>query len=415
MAPLIARADDGGNDVCPPHSADADDVRDIRDASGRLLEQLRLRERAVVEEVHIARDAAGHPTERVETQGSSTRTARTRWAGDHASHAECLEGDAVVSTGDYTYDGDRTLESDEKRADQDRRKTTYHYDGYGRLDGILVRDEEGHVLAHTEIVQPRPPTPILLTGSAGAVYQSDTALLDVTAGFGIHRKPKWAEYGGDPLEVGLDAAMKFDRTKGLTTTDQTTARIGIDYNYVFPRTTLFAFAATERNVTANLKVNLEVAPIGIKYDILPPTTFRLDASVAPVWNLRAVSTVMEMPGAAPVPGPDLVTSTLRASFRLRAGISTSHFNLHDTFEFLPMVFGDQPVPSSHFWDRTIIRNTVVLEAVLTEHTRLREEFKYTRDPSTRLQAACPDSSNSLCSGYAIATTTSLVVSLDLAH
>jgi hypothetical protein len=62
-----------------------------------------------------------------------------------------------------------------------------------------------------------------------------------------------------------------------------------------------------------------------------------------------------------------------------------------------------------------LRNTVVLEAVMTEHTRLREEFKYTRDPSTILQAACPDSSNSLCSGYAIATTTSLVVSLDLAH
>jgi hypothetical protein len=411
LAPVAHAADEGGNDVCPANAIDADDIRDVRDAGGRLLEQLRLRDRAMVQEIHVTRDGAGHAVERVETDGAATRTARTRWAGDHPAHGECLEGDSVVAVGDYAYDGDNLVESDEKPTGKTLRKTSYHYDAYGRLDSVAVRDETGHEIGRTEILQPRPTVPILLTGAAGAIYQSDTALLDVTAAFGVHRKPALEQYGSDPLEVGIDAAMKFDRTKGLTTADQTTARLGIDYNYVFPRTTLFAFAATERNVPANLKVNLEIAPLGIKYDVVPPTTFKFDVSFAPVWNLRAVTTEQGMP---PAPGPDLVTSVLRASLRARAGIVTSHFTLHDTFEFLPTIFGDQPVPGSGFWDRTVLRNTVTLDAVLTEHTKLREEFKYTRDPSTNLQAACPDSTNSLCSGFAIATTTSLVVSLDLA-
>ena len=80
---------------------------------------------------------------------------------------------------------------------------------------------------------------------------------------------------------------------------------------------------------------------------------------------------------------------------------------------MPTLFGDDVAQENKFWNRTVIRNTLAFDVTLTRRLVFREELKYTRDPAMRAQANCPDSSNPLCRGYAVANTTSLVLNLEL--
>jgi len=130
----------------------------------------------------------------------------------------------------------------------------------------------------------------------------------------------------------------------------------------------------------------------------------VDASLAPVWNFRAIRTPA---------GADEATSTLRASFRARAGYKTSGYNVTEVLEFLPLVFGDTPVASTGIWPRSIFRNTVSFNVTLSPVFTFHQEVKYTRDLSMRAQASCPDASNPLCRGYAVATITALSLKFDL--
>jgi hypothetical protein len=104
---------------------------------------------------------------------------------------------------------------------------------------------------------------------------------------------------------------------------------------------------------------------------------------------------------------------LRGSFRFRAGIHRETWSLLDTFEFLPTLYGDDVVEEDDLWERTMLRNTLTLDVKLLDRLALREEFKYTRDPALVAQASCPESDSPLCNGYSLASTTSLVLNLEL--
>jgi hypothetical protein len=382
----LAHAEDGGNDVCPALPAEADDVRAHYDAQGRLVRQLRLSKNRYVQEVTVAYEGDRAVLRREATPGQ-TREARTRWDGDRVALAECF------------VNGQRTA----------RAVYRYYFDAEGRVSATEIRDADGKVLSIVRAEREAPVVPVVLELSAGGTYQSDTELYDFTAGLGVHRTPPPDRYPSDPVDVKLDGTFKYHRTSGLTTTDQTLMRFSADYHDIVPRLTLFTFTVTERNLPANLRLNLEEAVLGAKFEILRGA-YQLDVSFAPVWNYRAID--------APPPdgeGPPVEedTSKLRGSFRLRAGIHRETWSLLDTFEFLPTLYGDDVVEEDDFWERTMLRNTLTLDVKLGGRLALREEFKYTRDLALAAQASCPESDSPLCQGYSLSSTTSLVLNLEL--
>jgi hypothetical protein len=270
-----------------------------------------------------------------------------------------------------------------------------------------VRDGAGKLKRRTENERAPPDVPIVLKFTAGGSYQSDTELYDLLAGLGIHRDPGIARYASDPLEVGLDAAYRFNRASGVTSTDQTMLRLAVDYHEVLRRTTLFTFATTERNLPANLRLNLEVAALGVKFDVVPPRELQVDVSFAPVWNFRSIVAPSE--GA----GVDETTSKLRGSLRARAGLHFETWSLVNTFEFLPTLYGDEAATEDDFWHRTIVRDTLSLDVNLSPRFTLRQIMKYTWDSAMRAQASCPDPDNPLCLGYAFSMTTAVRLNLEL--
>ena len=406
-------AEDGSNDVCPAISVTADDVRERYDGDGRLVHQLRLSGGRVVQEIALSHRAE-HAVARTEITPGHRRIARTYFDGDRAIAAECYEDGRRVGYARYTYDGEGHLVVVDKRsriapgAEAWTRETTHHtYDASGELVMTEVRDGSGRLKSRLQAERRSRPVPIVFSLRAGGTYQSDTHLYDVVGGIGIHREPKVENYASDPLEVALDASYRFHRASGSTSADQTTSRLAVDYHEVLPRITLFTFVTTDRNLPVNLRLNLELAVIGAKLDIVPPRTFQLDVSFAPVWNFRSIL----------APGPDgaavdETTSKLRGSLRARAGVHFDTWSLLDTFEFLPTLYGDGVPPEDDFWHRSVVRNTVSFEVKLTDHFTFHEVFRYTWDPSMRAQADCP-SSDPLCLGYVFSSTTALSLNLDL--
>jgi hypothetical protein len=407
-SPVHAQA--GTNEACAAEAVAADDTRESYDDHGKLTQQLRISKGQVVADARIAYDESGHPTERTEATAGHTKVARTNWQGDKVVEAACSVDGVVTARIVYEYDGDRLVSKAELKNGQAPRTTTLRYDEFGHLLLSETRSSTGEIVSRTEATYEPPRTPVQVTATAGGAYQSDTELIDASAGLGIHRRPPIERYGSDPIEVMLDGAFKFNRAKGITNTDQLTARLAVDYNYVLPRVTLFTFTRTDRNLPANLKLNLEEAFLGLKVDIVPRAPWMLDASVAPVWNFRSIIA----PVAAGTPATvDETTSALRASFRLRLGYRTKAYGLNDMVEFLPLVVGDTPVVESDVWSRSIFRNTVSFDVSLSNVVTFHQELKYTRDLSMRAQAVCPNSSSSLCGGYAVASVTALSLKLDL--
>ncbi|HEX6277242.1 MAG TPA: hypothetical protein VFZ53_29575 [Polyangiaceae bacterium] len=403
-------AEDGSNEVCPADSVTADDVRERYDDEGRLVHQLRLSGGRVVQEIAL-HHRAEHAVARTEITPGHRRIARTYFDGHRVVAAECYEDGRRVGYARYTYDGEEHLVVVDKRlriAEAWTRETTHHtYDASGELSMTEVRDGTGRLKSRLQAERRPRPVPIEFSLRAGGTYQSDTRLYDFVGGMGIHREPKVENYASDPLEVALDASYRFHRASGSTSADQTTTRLAVDYHDVLPRITLFTFVTTDRNLPVNLRLNLELAVIGAKLDIVPPRTVQLDVSFAPVWNFRSI--------LAPAPGgatADETTSKLRGSLRARAGLHFETWSLLDTFEFLPTLYGDDVPPEGDFWHRSVVRNTVSFEVKLTEHFTFHEVFRYTWDPSMRAQADCP-SSDPLCLGYVFSSTTALSLNLDL--
>jgi len=406
-----AQAEDGSNDVCPANSVAADDVRDSYDAQGHWVHQLRLTDGRVVEEIAVSY-RGDHAVARTEVTPGHRRSARTYFDGERVSVAECHEDGRRVAYAGYTYDTDGRLVLVDKRTlakERWTRETTHHtYAADGRLMLSEVRDAAGRVKSRTESQRAPLAVPVVLSLTTGGTYQSDTELYDFLGGIGIHRAAEPDRFGSDPLEVALDAAYRFHRAAGTTSTDQTTLRLAVDYHDILPRITLFTFAATDRNLPVNLRLNLELAVLGVKFDIVPPRRVQLDVSFAPIWNFRSI--IAPEPGTA---GVDETTSKLRGSLRTRAGLHFDDWSLVNTFEFLPTLYGDDTASEDDFWHRTVIRDSVSFDVKLSTYFTFHEIFKYTWDSAMRAQATCPDGENPLCLGYAFSSTTALSLNLEL--
>jgi YD repeat-containing protein len=351
-----------------------------------------------------------HAIARTEVTPGHRRIARTSWDGGKVVSAECYLDGVLIGRASHRYDGDQLILLKKEVAEGgtwQTETTRFSYDAEGQLVMTEVHAADGRVKSRVRAERPPRDVPIQLGFTAGGSYQSDTELYDINLGFGIRRSPLFPRYGADPLDVRLDALFKFNRVGGVTNTDQTSVRFSADYRDILPRITVFTFTYTERNLPANLRLNLEEAVLGVKLDILPRTWHQLDISFAPVWNFRSIRAPSAM---------DTVeenTSKLRGSFRARAGLHFPDWSLLNTFEFLPTLFGDDVAQEDGFWNRTVVRNTVGLDVHLNKILSFREEFKYTRDPAMRAQADCPESASPLCRGYAFTSLTAIVLKLEL--
>lgn len=203
-----ARAEDGGNEVCPALSAAADDVRERYDDHGRLVHQLRLQQSRVVEEIAILHQR-DHAVARTELTPGHIRIARTTWKDDHVTFAECQVDGVRTAYATYRY-RDEHLESVEKHfweapanpeagataTLQERIETVrFAYDADGQLVQSEVRATDGKLLSRVLAERAAPKIPIQVALSAGGSYQSDTELYDFSAGLGIHRRPRVQQIG----------------------------------------------------------------------------------------------------------------------------------------------------------------------------------------------------------------------------
>lgn len=408
---------DGSNDVCPAVSLDASDVRDRYDEHGRWVHQLRLSQGRVVEEIELTyRD--DRVVERTELTPGHRRVARTHFDGERVVAAECFEDGHSVADARYHYDADGRLVRVDKATFAKvpaegqpgtpvwTRETTLNtYDAEGQLVLVEVRDAAGRVKSRIASERPPPEVPIVLSLTSGGAYQSDTELYDFLGGIGIRRDPKPERYASDPLEVELAAAYRFHRAAGTTSTDQTTLRMAVDYHDILPRITLFSFMATDRNLPVNLRLNLELAVLGFKLDLVRRQKTRLDVSFAPIWNFRSI--------VAPEDAEDETTSRLRGSLRARAALNFDGWAFANTLELLPTLYGDHAAPENDFWHRTVFRDTMSFDIALSPRFTLRQIVRYTWDSAMRAQAECPDDDNPLCRGYAVSSTTALSLNLEL--
>lgn len=403
----------------PAAPAPTEEVRETWNSAGQLVRRLTLRDGALVEEVVHVYDASGHLTQSTTTRdGHSTVESRT-WGADGtlASLSVSVDG-APVNSETYTWAEGR-MATRARTVDGQTETTTFTYNTSGAPVLVETRRADGALVGRTVSDREAPPVvpapvPIKLSVTGGVATDSDVQTTSVSGGFSISRKPDASQYATDHLEVGAYGGYTRAVSKGERTNDDLTAGFGLDYNQFVPRTSAFLFTAIQRNPVANLDVDLEVAPIGIKYDLVPEGgLFWMDASFAPLWNYRSILVAAGETCEDQTVDVDThcTFSDLRGSLRVRLGLVKGGFALKDTVEFLPTLTPDGSWGEA-LSEESIFRNTGSLSIKLTDRLSLGEKVVFTRDMRLKDQVDCSvDPDSRLCEGTSLQSTSTL--SLDM--
>jgi len=265
-----------------------------------------------------------------------------------------------------------------------------------------VRGPEGETRTLTSYERPAVPVVIELGGGVG--FQSDVDLLNVDLSFGVRREPGPELRGVDPLEIRFGVAYSYGRSKREVVNDQLQANFGVDLNLVAPRTTPFLFVNVARNPVFNQNIDVLAAPVGVKFDLMPREVMKLDFSLAPVLNYRAIRVEGEVSDVFKV----------RASARFRVGWSDDRFSVWDTVEYLPTLTRDPARPltlGQRFSEDAIVRNTFGFSVAIQEWLSLRNELVFTQDPTLVAQADCAGGATTLlCDGRVVTQRSELVLS-----
>lgn len=398
--------------------ASTEDVRETWDSAGRLTRRLVLDDGRLVEEIANAYDADGRLASRTTT--SDGRTTVETWTYD---------ADGYALTHETLVDGQRTALETMTWADgrmatltleQDGRveTTTWTYDDEGQAVLVETRAADGTVLRRVISERAEAPperVPIKLALSGGVATDSDVRTTSVSGGFEISRKPDPGQYDEDPLEVSAYGSYTLGVSEGERTNDDLKAGFGLDYNEFVDRTTAFLFTRVERNPVANLDIDLELAPIGIKYEIVPEGgVFSLDASFAPIWNFRSILVEAGSDCEDVVVEQDThcTFNKVRGSFRVRAALVVGGLTLKDTIEFQPTLNPASGNIVAGLQEEGIFRNTAALSVALTDRLSLKSSVVFTRDPLLAEQADCDaDPENLLCDGLSLESASTLGLAL----
>ena len=402
-----------------PGTPPSEEVRESYNSAGQLVRRLTLSGGVLVSEVANTYDSAGRLSTSTTTAGGHTTVETSTWAEDGALASKTVTVDGATTLQEtYSWSGSK-MASRTRTMGEVSETTTWTYDSAGNPTLVETKGPGGALLSRTVADrEPAPvvvePVPIDLSITGGVATDSDVQTTSISGGFAISRKPGADQYDTDHLEVSAYGGYTRGVSKGERTNDDLTAGFGLDYNEFVDRTTAFLFTAIERNPVANLDIDLEVAPIGLKYDLVPEGgVFWMDASFAPVWNYRSILV------AAGESCDDLTVdvdthctfSDLRGSLRVRLGLAAGGFSLKDTVEFLPTLTPDGSWGEA-LSDESIFRNTASLSVKLTDRLSLAEKVVFTRDMRLQDQVDCsatPDSR--LCQGVSLQSSSSLSLNM----
>jgi hypothetical protein len=401
----------------PPAGLAATEVRDVFDPSGRKVRSLSMTNGTLTSESTWSFDDAGHVlTEAITAAGVTTSETRTYGEDGNVATIVKKVGDDMVREDTFTYadgrpatrvtvEGGRTL------------TTTWTYDDAGNPLRVETVDGAGALVERTVTERAPAPPPVFLPAGisfgldAGLNYNSDVRVNDFSTGFEIARKPDPGNYDRDPLELKVAGRYQIGRSKGTKTNDYANLRFGADYNHLFPRTTFFLFGDVERNPVSNLNIDLELAPLGAKLDVIDGSggTF-LDLSFAPVWNYRSIDVAAggDCFGTTLDAGGNCDFSRVQGSFRGRLGYERGILKISDTVEFLPVLNPQGESVVDAVSSQGVVRNRLALTIKLSERLRLTEQFVFTRDPLLKSQVDCEaDPGSLLCDGLSAQTNTLL--------
>ncbi|HNC94556.1 MAG TPA: hypothetical protein PKW90_00455 [Myxococcota bacterium] len=389
-----------------------EEVRENYDEAGNLSHRIVLVDNQLSREEHYR--YAGSLLVEKRSSGPGGETIETwSYAGDRPTLHEQRLGEQLQLKESWTYGPRGVLSRTVERPGEASQITLWTYDALGRVIQTETHTADGLLLSRSLADRSRPVTPVHFEFSAGGGWSSQTEVLDLASGFSLSRKPDASLYDVDPLEFRVGMAYKLSRSQGETVNDDLSAWAGMDYNHIAPRSTLFLFGTVARNPVANLSVDLVVAPVGYKVELIQAPRALLDLSFAPIWNFRSI--VAPAGGACDGNVVEADTpcdsSKLRGSFRLRLGYD-GVFKISDTVEYIPEFnlkdFG------AGWTDGAIFRNSLSIGVKLSKSLRLEESFVYTYDQSLTDQIDCTTESGSLlCQGMMFSNTTSLVFAFDL--
>lgn len=389
-----------------------EEIRENYDAAGNLSHRIVLVDNQLSREEHY-RYEGGLLVEKRSSSPSGELVESWSYAGDRPTLHEQRQGEQLLLKESWTYGAGGVQSKTVERPGEATQVTTWTYDSLGRVIQTETRTAEGALLSRSLADRTRPITPVHFEFSAGGGWSSQTEVLDLVSGFSLSRKPDASLYDLDPLEFRVGMAYKLSRSQGETVNDDLSAWAGMDYNHIAPRSTLFLFGTVARNPVANLSVDLVVAPVGYKVELVEAPRALLDLSFAPVWNFRSI--VAPAGGACEGRTVEADTpcdsSKLRGSFRLRLGYE-GVLKVLDTVEYIPEFnlkdFG------AGWVDGAILRNSLSIGVKLSKSLRLEENFVYTYDQSLADQIDCStDSDSLLCQGMMFSNTTTLVFAFDL--
>lgn len=391
----------------------ATETRTFHDAEGRPVRTLVLVDGTLASETTLAYTDA-RLTRKTTTEG--TRVTEETWTWDGANpltHAVIVDGTPQRKE-TWSYADGRVQVATLEEAGGLPTRTTYTYDALGNPTEVVTLREDGAVLSRTlaEFQVPRVPIHFAFTG--GGAYQSDLRVASVTSAFAISREPPPTLWSVDPLEFKVGLGWTWSRSGDTLVNNQLTGNFSMDYNHLVPRTTLFLFATMERNPVANLHMDLILAPVGLKVDLVEGSKFRFDASFAPVWNYRSIEVAEggTCDGSTMDAAGSCETNKLRGSLRVRAKVDTRSVDVSDTLGWLPNL--DPAGMPGALWSDAIFQNTTALSIALSRSLTLAETFVYTLDPTLRDQADCAaDPDDLLCAGVKYSTNTSLTLAFDV--
>lgn len=389
-----------------------EEIRENYDAAGNLSHRIVLVDNQLSREEHYRYEGALLVEKR--STGPNGETVETwSYAGDRPTVHEQRQGDQVLLKESRTYGSGGVATRTVERMGEATQITTWTYDFLGRVLQTETRTAEGALLTRSLAERSRPITPVRFEFSAGGGWSSQTEVLDLVSGFSVSRKPLASLYHLDPLEFQVGMAYKLSRSKGETVNDDLSAWAGMDYNQIAPRSTLFFFGTVARNPVANLNVDLVVAPVGYKVEVVEAPRALLDLSFAPVWNFRSIVAPAggSCEGVAVEEDTPCDSSKVRGSFRLRMGYE-GVFRISDTVEYVPE-FRIKDFEAG--WvDGAIFRNSLSFGVKLSKALRIEESFVFTYDQSLTDQVDCTVNSESLlCQGMMFSNTTTLVLTFDL--
>jgi hypothetical protein len=391
----------------------AQEVREERDGAGLLVQRIVIEDGRILEETSWTyEDGVVVRTETKTPEGTTTET----WSierGLTREHTVSLDG-AVTLRELYEYDGTRLVSKTSSNGSGTLEKILYTYDGSGRLVETTVQGPGGEVRSRTSSTWARPDVPLTFALSGGTGWATLADTFSASGAVAVGRKPDPTLYAFDPLEFGVSVSYAYARAQGVLTTSDLRATSALDFNEIWPRTTLFLFTTVAHNPVANLNVDVYVAPLGVKYTIVRPAPWSLDVSFAPVWNYRSINGLAGTACGDELLAADNVCSTsrVRGSLRIRAGYEDDKIALKERVEFLPDLDPDGFVENLDA--ASIFRNTLTLGMKLTSKITISESLVITRDRTLASQFDCEGGDdNPACEGWSFENVANLAVGWSL--